>query len=253
MGWTDIYNLGALVTGFVLTIGFFAAESRRSNPLIPLHLLKIRNVMVANLAGILSQWGLLMVFFAVIYYAELRSPPAPTGLGLSVIAAGLTLAPATVVMLGGGPGLGRLTDRRGPRPTMLLGGLVAMAGFVLFSFNRGTTTDLVVDTAVSFFGLVGIIIPIVNMVSVSLPGETVATGLGLNTMLRNIGGAIGPVVATTIMSTYAVTAQTPYGPTSFPTSTAFDYVFYLGIACMVAVVIFALATRNYVFKKEGPP
>ena len=252
MGWTNPYNLGALAAGSALTVGFFSVESRRSNPLIPLHLLKIRNVMVANLGGILSQWGLLMVFFAVIYYAELKSPPAPTGLGLTVIAAGLSLAPATVVMLAGGPGLGRLTDRRGPKPTMLLGGLVAMAGFVLFLLNRGTTTDLMVDTAVSFFGLVGIIIPIVNMVSVSLPDETVATGLGLNTMLRNIGGAIGPVVATTIMSTYSVTASTPLGPMAFPTSSAFDYIFYLGIGCMIAVVVFALAAKNYVFRKEAP-
>ena len=252
VGWTDPYNLGALAAGVVLTVGFFAVESRRPNPLIPLHLLKIRNVMIANLAGILSQWGLLMVFFAVIYYAELKSPPAPTGLGLSVIAAGLSLAPATVVMLAGGPGLGRLTDRRGPKPTMMLGGLVAMAGFVLFLVNRGTTTGLVIDTAVSFLGLVGILIPIVNMVSVSLPDETVATGLGLNTMLRNIGGAIGPVVATTIMTTYSVKFLAPTGPVSLPTSTAFDYIFYLGVACMIAVVVFALATKNYVFRKQPP-
>ena len=252
VGWTDPYNLGALAAGVVLTVGFFAIESRRPNPLIPLHLLKIRNVMIANLAGILSQWGLLMVFFAVIYYAELKSPPAPPGLGLSVIAAGLSLAPATVVMLAGGPGLGRLTDRRGPKPTMMLGGLVAMAGFVLFLVNRGTTTGLVIDTAVSFLGLVGILIPIVNMVSVSLPDETVATGLGLNTMLRNIGGAIGPVVATTIMTTYSVKFLAPTGPVSLPTSTAFDYIFYLGVACMIAVVVFALATKNYVFRKQPP-
>ena len=251
-GWTNPYNVAALVAGLALTASFFVAESRKSNPLIPLHLLKIRNVLVANLAGVLSGWGMLMVFFAVIYYTEETVPPAPTGLSLSVIAAGLTLAPATVVMLAGGPGLGRLTDRKGPRPTMLLGGLVAMAGFALLVFNRATTTDIVFDVAVSFLGLVGIIIPIVNMVSVSLPDETVATGLGLNTMLRNIGGAIGPVVATTIMTTYAVTFNTPGGSFSFPTSTAFDYVFYLGIVCMIAVVALALATKNYVFRKEPP-
>lgn len=250
LGWTNFYNLGALVAGCVLTAAFFFAESRKSNPLIPLHLLRIRNVLVANMTGILSGWGMFMVFFAVVYYTELK-PPAPTGLGLSVIAAGLTLAPATAVMLVGGPALGRLTDLRGPKPTMVLGGLAAIAGFVLFLFNRATTTDVVIDTAVSFFGLVGIIIPIVNMVSVSLPDETVATGLGLNTMLRNIGGAIGPVMATTLMTTYAVTVSTPYGPMSFPTSSAFDYIFYMGIACMIAVVIFALAAENYVFKKQA--
>lgn len=193
-----------------------------------------------------------MLFFAVIYYTE--DPPYPTGLGLDVISAGLTIAPATVVMLAGGPGLGRIVDRYGPKPALVLGGLVAIAGFSLFLFNRSTTTDVMLDTAVSLVGAVGIIIPIVNMVSVSLPAETVATGLGLNTMLRNMGGAVGPVVATTIMTSYSVTVSVPGGAFSFPTATAFDYVFYLGIACMIAVVAFALATKNYVFKKtQAPP
>ena len=251
VGWTDAANLGALAAGVILTTSFFVVESRKSNPLIPLHLLRIRNVLVANMTGILSGAGMFMLFFAVVYYTEL---PAPAGLGLDVITAGLTLAPATVLMLVGGPGLGRLVDRAGPKPAMVLGGLIAIAGFSLFVLNRGTTTDVVVDTAVSLIGAVGIIIPIVNMVSVSLPKESVATGLGLNTMLRNMGGAIGPVVATTIMSAYSVSVMTPEGLMSFPKSSAFDYIFYLGIACMIAVVGFSLATKNYVFKRQpGPP
>lgn len=252
VGWTNVFDLGALVGGLALTIGFFVAESRKSTPLIPLHLLRIRNVLVANMTGVLSGMGMFLMFFAVIYYTEL-GPPAPTGLGLDVISAGLTLAPATVLMLAGGPGLGRVVASRGPKPAMVLGGLIAIAGFLLFVFNRATTTDVMIDSAVSLVGAVGIIIPIVNMVSVSLPAETVATGLGLNTMLRNIGGAIGPVVATTIMTTYALSVPTPFGPQSFPTSTAFDYIFYLGIVCMIAVVGFSLAAQNYTFKKQAPP
>jgi len=248
VGWTDAYNLAALVVGAALVIGFFVAEERKANPLIQLHLLRIRNVLVANLTGILSGWGMFMLFIGVIYYTE--DPPAVAGLGLDVITAGLTIAPATVVMLAGGPGLGRIVAKYGPKPAMILGGLIAIVGFSLYVFNRTTTTDVMIDTAVSLVGAVGIIIPIVNMVSISLPAESVATGLGLNTMLRNIGGAIGPVVATTILTTYAVTLPTPKGPISFPTNTAFDYVFYLGIACMVAVVVLSFAGKNYVFR--GP-
>ena len=255
-GWTSVYNVLSLVAGLALTAGFFFVEARKSNPLIPLHLLRIRNVLVANLTGILSGMGMFMLFFAVIYYAELK-PPAPTGLGLDVISAGLSLAPATVLMLVGGPGLGRLVQSKGPKPAMVLGGLIAIAGFTLFVFNRATTTDVVIDTAISMIGAVGIIIPIVNMISVSLPQETVATGLGLNTMLRNMGGAIGPVLATTLMSTYAITRviPTPNGliSMSFPLPTAFDYIFYLAIVCMLAVVVLALAGKNYVFKKQAQP
>jgi MFS family permease len=251
-GWYSGYELTALTVGVALTLGFFIAESRRKNPLIQLSLLRIRNVLVANGVGVLSGIGLFMLFFAVVYYTEL---PPPFGLGLSVLSAGLTMAPATVVMLGAGPGLGRLVSKAGPKPTMFLGGAIAIVGFSLFIFNRASTTDVMLATAVSLAGAVGVIIPIVNMISVSLPRANVATGLGLNTMLRNIGGAVGPVVATTIMSTYAVTIRVQQGgaiiPMSFPTSTAFDYIFYLGIASMLAVVVISLAAKNYVFEKTA--
>jgi len=249
-GWYSLYNLAALVVGVGMTVGFFVAESRKSNPLIQLSLLRIRNVFVANGMGILSGIGMFMLFFAVVYYTEL---PKPFGLGLDTISAGLTLAPATVVMLVAGPGLGRLVTKAGPKPAMLLGGLVAISGFTLFVFNRATATDVVIDAAISMVGAIAIIIPIVNMISVSLPGDTVATGLGLNTMLRNIGGAVGPVVATTIMSTYTANVLLPPGVPEPPSSTAFDYIFYLGIVAMLAAVIFSLAAKNYVFERKKPP
>jgi MFS family permease len=245
VGWYSVYELAALVVGVLLTVGFFIAEARRKNPLIQLSLLRIRNVQVANGVGILSGIGMFMLFFAVVYYTRY---PAPFGLGLDVLTAGLTMAPATVVMLVAGPGLGRLTARAGPKPTMFLGGVVAIAGFALFVFNRATTFDVVLSMAVSLAGAIGVIIPIVNMISISLPRENVATGLGLNTMLRNIGGAVGPVVATTIMNQYSI--QPPGSPISFPTSTAYDYVFYLGIVAMIIVVLFSLATKNYVFRSQ---
>jgi MFS family permease len=250
-GWTSAYELVALAAGVVLSVGFFVTESRRSNPLIQLSLLRVRNVFVANGVGILSGIGMFTLFFAVVYYTEL---PQPFGLGLDVLTAGLTIAPATVVMLIAGPGLGRLVEKIGPRPVMFLGGAIAIAGFSLFLFNRGTTTDVVIATAVSLCGAVGVIIPIVNMISISLPRENVATGLGLNTMLRNIGGAVGPVVATTIMNSYTsplvkVIAGHPVVVGALPSSTAFDYIFYFGIASMVAVVVISLTAKNYVFKK----
>jgi EmrB/QacA subfamily drug resistance transporter len=247
-GWYSAYELAALIAGAALTVGFFALESRRSNPLIQLKLLRIRNVLVANGIGIISGIAMFLLFFAVVYYTEL---PKPFGLGLDTISAGLTLAPATILMLVAGPVLGRLVTKAGPKPTLVLGALIAIAGFLLFTFNRATPTDVVIGTAVSMVGAVSVIIPIVNMITISLPDETVATGLGLNTMLRNIGGAIGPVVATTVMSTYTTTVSLPGSPfpVAFPTSTAFDIIFYLGMAAMVVAIFFALGSQNYTFKK----
>ncbi len=79
LGWLSLENIAFLIPGLILTFGFFVFENSRTSPLIHLGLLKIRNVLVANLVGILSSMGMFLLFFAVIYYAQY---PKPYGLGL---------------------------------------------------------------------------------------------------------------------------------------------------------------------------
>jgi MFS family permease len=211
---------------------------------------------VANGVGVISGISLFLLFFAVVYYTEL---PKPLGLGLDVLTAGLTLAPATLLMLIVGPGVGRLVTKAGPKIALIMGACIAIVGLSLFVYNRSTSTDVVIASAISMVGAVSIIIPLVNMVSVSLPDETVATGLGLNTMLRNMGGALGPVIATTIMTTYTTNVPVGVGPggvpifKALPSSTAFDLIFYVGIAGMMAAVMLSLATKNYTFRDKPKP
>ncbi len=246
LGWLSYENIAILVPGILLTIFFFIFENRRSNQLIQLKLLKIRNVLVANLVGIISSLSMFLLFFAVIYYAQ---QPKPYGLGLDIIATGLTLAPATLVMLVVGPVIGRLVGKIGPKPILIFGSVVSIVGLSLFILSRATTLELTLDVAVSLVGVVSLIIPIVNMVSVSVPKESTAVGLGMNTMLRNLGGAIGPVLATTIMSTYYSTVRIPIAPYFhvFANATAFTTIFAVGIGLMVAIIALSLTAKNYTF------
>ncbi|HYA77667.1 MAG TPA: MFS transporter [Verrucomicrobiae bacterium] len=249
LGWLSLENLAFFVVGVVLTVGFFVFENKQTSPLIHLKLLKIRNVLVANLVGILSTLSMFLLFFAVIYYAQY---PKPYGLGLSIINTGLTLAPATLVMLIVGPIMGRLVTRIGPKPILVLGASVSILGLLQFTFFRATTVELTIDVAVALIGVVSLIIPIVNMIAMSVPKENTAVGLGMNTMLRNLGGAIGPVLATTIISTYYDTVKLPAPPyvVTFGNKTAFNTIFVIGIGLMIAIIALSLTAKNYTFTKN---
>ncbi|HTY47177.1 MAG TPA: MFS transporter [Methanomassiliicoccales archaeon] len=241
-GWFAWDNLVLLVPGVVLSLYFFVFESKKTDPMIDLRLLKLRNVFIANLTGIASGVTLFLAFFGVVYHAEL--PKVAGGLGLDVISTGLALAPATVIMMIVGPFVGRVMPRIGPKPLIIIGSIVAMIGFGLFIVMRDTVTDLTIDSAVAFAGTIMIMIPMVNMISVDLPPGSITVGLGFNSMLRNLGGAIGPVVATSIMSTFTVTIFTM----TVPSSTAFDAIFGVGIALLFVILVLNLAVRNYVFR-----
>ncbi|MDH2899755.1 MAG: MFS transporter [archaeon] len=250
LGWLSTEELAFLIPGAALFIGFFFFENKKSNPLIQLGLLKIRNVLVANLVGVVSGITMFSLFFALIYYTQL---PTGFGLNLTIIESGLTLAPSTLGMLVGGPLVGRLTQRSGPKPVLLIGAALSFTGFSLFLFNRATSLDVALDMVVALAGVVALIVPIVNMLAISLPRESIAVGLGMNTMLRNLGGAIGPVVATVIMATYTKQVIIQGHAQYFPTATAFDYIFAIGIGLTILVVAISLATKNYTFKKEIEP
>lgn len=253
LGWLSLEEISFLIPGVVLTIFFFLFESKSANPLLHLGLLRIRNVLVANLVGLTSGIAMFLLFFAVVYYTEL---PPNFGLNLDVIAAGLTLAPSTVGMVIAGPSIGKLMTRVGPKPVLLLGASLQILGFLLFILNRSTRTDVAIDLLVSLAGIVSVIVPIVNMITISLPQQNIAVGLGMNTMLRNLGGAIGPVLATTIMASYTKPLIETFGGHSvvvgqLPSSTAFDLIFLVGILVTFLVVVLSLATKNYTFNKRS--
>ncbi len=253
LGWLANEELAFLIPGAALFVGFFFFENTRTNPLIQLPLLKIRNVLVANLVGVISGLTMFSLFFALTFYAHY---PTSFGLNLSIIDTGWTLAPSTLVMLIAGPLVGRLTQRSGPKPVLLLGSALSLVGLTLFLLNRSTSLYVTIDLVVSLAGVVSIIVPIVNMLAISLPKEAIAVGLGMNTMLRNLGGAIGPVIATVILSTYTSRYYANVAGHIVPTNTflgnatAFDYIFEIGIGLMILCIAISLATKNYTFKKQ---
>jgi len=248
LGWLGEEELVFLFSGVLLTSLFFLYESRKSTPLIQLSLLRVRNVLVANLVGILSGVALFLLFFAVVYYSQL---PSGFGLGLGIADSGWTLAPSALGMLVGGAVIGKFIRKSGPLPALVLGATLLAAGLTCLVFARGTAYFVATDCAVALIGIEFLIVPIVNMIAISLPRETTAVGLGMNTMVRNIGGALGPVVATTLMTTYTdpvtYSAHGHEAVMALPSATAFNLIFGLGIALAAAALLISLATKNYVF------
>ena len=70
-------------------------------------------------------------------------------------------------------------------------------------------------------------------------------------MLRNLGGAIGPVFATVVMTTYTSTVDAGGFQESFPTATAFNIVFATGVALTILVLVLSLTAKNYTFRRNS--
>ncbi|BCU66896.1 MFS transporter [Sulfolobales archaeon HS-7] len=252
-GWVTLQQLSLLVI-FAITLAIFIRlEQRKVEPLMKLSLFKIRNVMVANVAGIISGISMFLMFIAITYYSQL---PRPFGLGLSIIQAGLLMSPVAIVMAVIGPFVGRMVSKIGPKLPLIVGSGIGMIGFSTFIFNRSTPTAIVEDTILSAAGLIFIIVPLVNMIAVSLPPESRGVGIGMNTLIRTLGSSIGPVISTTLMDTFQTSYVMlfnnqiiPVG--DFPSSTAFDIIFAIGTFSMLLTLIISLWTKNYRAEVKG--
>jgi len=98
-------------------------------------------------------------------------------------------------------------------------------------------------------------VPLVNMISVSLPSKDVAVGQGLNSTLKSVGAAFGPVIATAVMTTFTdpvtkVVNGSPKVVAVVPSATAFNVIFIIGIALTALMAVVSLATKNYKYPKK---
>jgi len=252
LGWDNPENLILLLLSFMLYVVFILYERRTKEPLLRLDLFMIRNFAAANIVGLISGVGMFTVFIFLVYYAQL---PQPYGLGLSIIQSGLLMSPVALGMVIFGPIFGRMMPKIGPKPLLVTGSLLTMIAYILLMTYRATPQEVLLDGFLSSLGLVAVILPLVNMVALSLPDQYRTTGMGMNTLLRTIGGAAGPVVATALMQAYQVPIIVMVNNQILvmgyaPSSAAFNYIALFGFMMMLLTLLGSMFTKNYKFSVE---
>jgi len=250
LGWTALDNIWMLITGLILYGAFIGYERVAKEPLMKLELFKIRNFAVANIVGLISGMGMFANFIFLVYYSQL---PKPYGLGLSIIQSGLLMSPVALGMIIFGPILGRLMPKYGPKPILIIGGILADISYLLLLTFRATPAEVLIDGFISSVGMVAFMIPLVNMVALSLPDQSRTTGMGMNSLLRSLGSSVGPVVATVFMDTYQdpivmMLGNKVYVMGFVPSATAFNYIAIFGMVMVTLGLIVSLWIKNYKFR-----
>ena len=106
---------------------FLALEARSRSPLLPLGILRLRNVATSNVVGVLWAAAMFAWFFVSALYLQLV-------LGYSPLQVGLAFLPANLIMAAFSIGLSaKLVMRFGIRAPLAAGLLLASIGLVLFA------------------------------------------------------------------------------------------------------------------------
>ncbi|WEH40124.1 MFS transporter [Streptomyces sp. NBC_01218] len=233
-GWGSGTTLGLLALAVVAlgVWGFY--ELRTRDPLVDLRTTARPRVLMTNISSILVGVG--MYSFMLIAPQLLQFPEATGyGLGQSMLACGLWMAPGGVMMMIVSPLGGKLINARGPKIALVLGALVISAGYGISLLLMGSAWGLMIVGIVinSGVGLAYGAMPALIMSSVPI-SETAAAN-GFNTLMRSLGTTIGSAVIGVVLAQMTI----DLGGHSLASEDGFRV--GLTIGCAVALVAAAVA------------
>ncbi|MFF8316530.1 MFS transporter [Streptomyces bobili] len=203
-GWGSATTLGLFATAVVVFVAWGFWETRTTDPLTDLRTTARPRVLLTNLASVFVGFAM---YASMLVMPQLLQFPEVTGYGLgqSMLATGLWMAPGGIMMMFVSPLGGKLTNARGPKFTLVCGALVIAAGYGLSMALMGSAWGLMIVGIVinSGVGLAYGAMPALVMSSV--PVSETAAANGFNTLMRSLGTSIGAAVIGVILAQMTTT------------------------------------------------
>ena len=195
-GWSSSLVLTGLFAGTALLTGFVLYSSRAENPMLPMRLFRSRAFSGINAASLLMFLGMFGSIFLLSQYMQ-------GVLGYSPTEAGLRMLPWTGMPMLVAPVAGILSDRVGGRPVVAAGLFLQAAGLAYMAAVVTADASYAVQLPgliISGIGMGLYFAPAANLVMSSVRPQEQGIASGANNALREVGGALGIAVMSSIFS-----------------------------------------------------
>ncbi len=242
IGYTKLYMLLTLAISFISLAYFVRYEIHFIDPFINMKLLKIRNVLLSNVVGLFAMASMYFLFFTV---PTLLQDPSPSGFGKTILESGIILLPSALLNIVFAPIAATVIKRKSAEASILIGLGITLVAFILLLNYRYTVTDIIIGSAVLGSGMSFMLVGVINKLLNSIPRENAGEATGMNTVFRSIGMAIAPAVGGVLETTYFISVKVaPTITMHFPSATAFNYIYYTGIAFSIMGIILTLLMKS---------
>ncbi|WP_406376854.1 DHA2 family efflux MFS transporter permease subunit [Streptomyces sp. NBC_00647] len=224
-GWTSPVVLTGLLAGAALLTGFVVHGIRAKNPMLPMRLFRSRAFAGINAASLLMFLGMFGSIFLLSQYMQ-------GVLGYSPTEAGLRMLPWTGMPMLVAPIAGYLSDRVGGRPVVATGLFLQAIGLAYYATVVAADASYASQLPALIISGIGMSLyfaPASSLVMSSVRPQEQGIASGANNALREVGGALGIAVMSSIFS-----AQGSY-------ATAHSFIDGLRPALVVGASVVALA------------
>ncbi|MFI0939919.1 MFS transporter [Streptomyces sp. NPDC021020] len=195
-GWGSVEVVVPLVAAAALLAAFLAIEVRSERPLIPLELIRLRTLRIANV--LMFSVGVTLtalMFFLSLYLQQV--------IGYSALRTGMAMLPITVVFIVGGLVSRQFTPVLGPRTMLLAGGLLATVGtawLATIPTHAAYVSHVLLPNMVGGFGVSIMLLAVTVSGTSGVDPHNAGAASGLLNTSRQIGGALGLAILVTIAS-----------------------------------------------------
>ena len=193
-----------MALGVAVIALFLFLEARSDHRSFDVSLFRNRGYAVSLTAVSLAFFALSGITFTLPFYFQLL-------LGLSTLQAGLCFLPFAVGQLLSAPRSARLVSRFGYRPVMAIG--LSIVGLALLSLSRlEISTPLWLTLGIFFFfglGMGMVVAPASTVMQNVLPLARAGAGSAVQNTVRQVFGALGVAVISTLLATKFSSLMTP--------------------------------------------
>ena len=189
LGWTNPWIGCGLIAGSLLFVVFLRIEAGAKHPMMPLTLFRDATFSTAIFVGAVINF----VFYGLVFVFSLFFQAVQ---GKSAFATGLAFVPMTAIIMLVNVVAGQLIGRRGLRPIMLAGLLVAGAGYSAM-LSIGDASSYVAIAPTFLAAGVGIALAVPALMAAAMSGSEpgrAGIGAGVLNSGRQVGGAMGVAV-----------------------------------------------------------
>jgi EmrB/QacA subfamily drug resistance transporter len=242
-GWGDARTLALGAASLALLAAFVAREAAASNPLVPLRIFRVKQVVAANVVQILSVAGMFGIFFLGALYLRRVLHYDALQIGLSFLPATLAMGTLSIRYSE------RFVTRFGPRAALLTGmPLIALALALFARAGVGGSYAGEVLPSMALLGIgAGVAFP--ALMALAMSGATprdagLASGL-VNTTAQ-VGGALGLAVLATLSASRTSTLSHRGVSSAEALTGGYHLAFWIAaglVGCAIAVVLATLPRR----------
>ncbi|MFC8762503.1 MFS transporter [Streptomyces sp. NPDC057193] len=248
-GWDSGTTLGLFAVAVVVLLAWGRWELRTREPLVDLRVTARPVVLLTNTASILVGFAMYAQSLVV---PQLFQLPEATGYGLgqSMMAMGLWMAPAGLMMMVLAPLGAKLSAARGPKVTLSLGALVIAAGYGSSLALMGSTGGLLVVTLICNTGVGLAYGAMPALIMGAVPQQETASANSFNTLMRSIGTSVSAAVIGVVLAQMTTTL----GGHALPSEDGFRVAMLIGcgVGLLAAVVAALIPTRTPAAPANAP-